>query len=994
MRSATTAVLFAAMVLVCGAPGMAGAVRAASASSPPPASQADGAAGKIDPRLRAALAGPTESAARGLVGAGARVGSFGLPAQAAPGTSRWSDSPGQVAFPVILRTTLSAAELAALGVRAGCRVGDLVTGAVAAGDLERVAAHPAVVSIEGAYRLEPALDASIPDIRADLVNQAESGYTGSGVIVGIVDTGIDLAHEDFKNDRGETRILSIWEQDALIQAPPSGFGYGREYSRSQINSGQASAHRDLGGHGTHVAGIAAGDGSALTPAKYRGVAWQADLIIVRNYGQDIFTYGGAPPYGDGPTTVGTIDALVYLINRARALGKPLVVNLSQGTSMGPHDGTTLFERMVDGLVRDEGLTLCVAAGNDGAHAWHGRARASGQVAEITLLHEPAGSPSGEIIFECWYSPNDRFTWEIESPLGKQALLAGDASPSLGLELSLSAAPDSIAFWTTSAHPVNGQGYGLFWLLNRSTGLTTGTWTVRARAANQLPGGGVVDLYCERNQENVRIVAGVSAAGTIAMPGSAAEAISVASYNTKLQWQGQDGWHTAAQLGYTENPLGAISTFSSLGPRRDGVLKPDLSAPGMIIAAAQSAWYVSQAGFNDPGGKHTYLLGTSMASPHAAGAVALMLQKDPTLTPAQIKSILQQTARRDEFTGAAAGATFGHGKLDVKAAVDAVAGAPECATSPGDADGDGDTDVYDLVAATNDIIGRTALAPGAVVCADVNGDRALNVQDLALIVGLILGTGDGAANPAMLAAGLAAGSEAPASGAGAPPPLAWRESLTETGYRLTLAGGTVAGVQLAFMPPHGCEVAGPPRARGIREVAVAHHARLGQHYLVALAPDGVLAGPGDEIVIEIPLAASGGAGAPAFGLDVAALIVADSAGRRLELAEAPGPPLPDAPPAPATGVAAFLERIRPTPARGAATLRYTLAASGVVRVDILDAAGRHVRRVCDAWQMAGDHSLVWDGRDERERPAPAGVYFARLATPADEPQSRRIVLARD
>jgi subtilisin family serine protease len=935
------------------------------------ATSAWAAAGKIDPRLLVA-----RTAARGS-GAGWAPAAGAQPyAQA---------QPAPIALPVILRTSLGDADLAALGVQVRSRVGEFVTATVAAGDLDGVAAHPEVVSIEGAYRLDPTLDASIPEIRADLVYQADPSYTGSGVIVGIVDTGIDLTHEDFKNDLGGTRILSIWEQDAVSYAPPSGFSYGREYTRAQIDQGQATSHRDLAGHGTHVAGIAAGDGSSLSPPVYRGVAWQSDLIIVRNYGSDIFTYGGVPPWPNGPTTVGTFDALLYLINKARAFGKPLVVNLSQGASMGPHDGSTLFEQAVDDLVRDEGLILCVAAGNDGDHAWHGRVHVTGGVGEFTLLNAASAEPLGSILFECWYQPRDRFTWEIESPLGGLAVMAGDASPAGGLVLGLGALPDSIGYWTTPEHPVNGEGYALFLLSNLSAGLTTGTWTVRARAANGLPAGGVVDLYCERNQEDVRVVQGLNPIGTITMPGSSTEPICVASYNTKLQWQGQDGWHTSAQLGYVENPLGAISTFSSRGPRRDGVLKPDLAAPGMIIASAQSTWYVSNAGFNDPGGKHTYLLGTSMASPHVAGAIALMLEKNPTLTPAQVKSILQQTARRDDSTGPTAGGAFGYGKLDVKAAVDAVEGELECATVPGDADGDEDTDVFDLVAAVNHIIGRTALGPGPKICADVNADRTLNVQDLALIVDLILGIeadgGEGAATSAT---------------------LAWSETLTETGYRLTLSGAAVAGVQLVFTPPHGYALAGAPRVRGDSEVNseahseanVAHHERLGQHYLVAYAPGGVLAGPAGETVIEVPLAGLPGADAEAGRFDVASLIVSDPNGRRLTLAERPDPEPPAEPLNPPMGVAAFLERIQPNPARGAATIRYTLAATGEVHIDIHDAAGRLVRRLGDGWQMAGDHSLVWDGCDHAGRAAPAGVYFARLGTAGGATQSRRIVLAGD
>ncbi len=936
------------------------------------------AGGKIDPRLLAALA---LNPARPTTQAGT----------AGPAVQAMGSGEGP-AFPVLVRATLTDAELVALGAQVHSRVGDLVTATVAAQDLDRLAGHPDVHAVEAPYRLVPTLDASIPDIRADLVHAAPGGYTGRGVIVGVVDTGIDYTHEDFQDAQGNTRILALWDQTTAVSAPPSGFTYGREYSRQQIDSGLV-LHVDSEGHGSHVAGIAAGDGSSLAEETYRGVAPEADLIVVRNYGDDIFYYGGgATPYGTSATTVGTIDALTYLLQKAQALGRPLVVNLSQGTSMGPHDGTTLFEAAVDELVRSQGLILCVAAGNDQARSWHGRIQVGSAPGRFAIEHDGSQQRESVILFECWYEAGDLFSWEIESPGAARVAIGSNVSPAGGLALGLAALPDSVCYWTTPSHPVNGQGYGYFCLLNRPNGVTAGTWTVYAHPENALPQGGAVDLYCERNQYGLRVVEGVTTISNVGMPGSATEAISVASYNTKLQWQGQDGWHTIAQLGVSENPLGAISTFSAQGPRRDGVRKPDLAAPGQIIASAKAKGYRTDPGFNDPDGRHTYLLGTSMASPHVAGTIALMLEKDPTLGPAEVKSILQQAARQDTYTGPVPNDIFGSGKLDAKAAVDAVEGQVECATRPGDANGDDVVDVFDLVATVNDIIARTPLARAAQACADVNGDRALNVQDLTLIAGLILGTGTGDGAPS-LAGDIhlrtpAASSEAP----GAPGKLAWNERFDEDAYHLELSGVPIGGLEMAFMLPRGMMVAGSPRVVGLDggEVRLAHHERLGQHFLVAYAPAGVLADSDDVLHLEVPLRRvwSDPHGPQPF--DVTRLIVSDPRGRALRLAGAPS--LPADPPPETSGVAAYVARAWPNPARGPMTLRYELPQSGPVRIDVHDVTGRIVCTLWDGWQMAGGHLLKWDARDHHGRAVPAGTYFARLQTAGGE-HSRKITITR-
>ncbi|MBD3162834.1 MAG: S8 family serine peptidase, partial [Candidatus Eisenbacteria bacterium] len=293
------------------------------------------AAGKIDPNLLLALSTPTTMS--------------GSLKQAARKIVILGESPEAPVFPCIIRTSLDDAALASLGAAPQSRIGEFVTARIAAEDLGRVAADPGVLGIEASYRMVPSLDVSVPEIRANLVNQgAPSGYSGSGVIYGMLDDGIDITHEDFKN-AGGSRVLYIWDHYRDGNAP-SGFDYGYEYTKAMIDAGQASQFVNDGGHGSHVAGIAVGDGSSLPQNTYRGVAWEADIIHVRNGYCDLFCYGGGSPWWGSQTTVGSIDGLNYMINKANALGKPLVVNQSQGTMMGPHDGTTFFEQSYDNLV--------------------------------------------------------------------------------------------------------------------------------------------------------------------------------------------------------------------------------------------------------------------------------------------------------------------------------------------------------------------------------------------------------------------------------------------------------------------------------------------------------------------------------------------------------------------------------------------------------------------------------------------------------------------
>src|SRR5690606_12996566 len=188
-------------------------------------------------------------------------------------------------------------------------------------------------------------------------NPVPQGYLGDEVIIGFIDTGIELAHPDFQNEDGTTRIIALWDQTQDENIPfrvPEAYGYGQEWNAEDINLG-ITGHNDqpsYSGHGSTVAGVGAGNGNAT--GQFKGVAPNADLIIISS---DF----------DHPNWSATVaDAIDFIFAKAEALGKPAVVNLSLGDYYGSHDGLdapTLFtDQLLDAA---PGRVVVAAAGNSG-----------------------------------------------------------------------------------------------------------------------------------------------------------------------------------------------------------------------------------------------------------------------------------------------------------------------------------------------------------------------------------------------------------------------------------------------------------------------------------------------------------------------------------------------------------------------------------------------------------------------------------------------------
>jgi subtilisin family serine protease len=575
------------------------------------------------------------------------------------------------------------ADLRALGIGFNATLGDVATADVSIAQLRALAAHPAVLTIEAATLLAPNLDASVPATGANLLRtQAGSGwtdtsYTGRGVLIGIIDTGIDLRHEDFLKPDGTTRALAVWDQSSSVGRPPRGFSYGAECTADQINVRDCPMV-DRNGHGTHVAGIAAGDGSATGQGqaayRYIGMAPEADLLVVKL---------GAS------TSTRIMDALSYLKDKATRLDKPIVVNLSYGAPLGPHDGTLNLDAAIDNFTGPDnspGAVVVVSAGNSGQTSSGGPLHAVGCFQNgttppncpsgITAL--PAANPATvsfvvptgtqTVYLDVWYPGAATFGVGMASPVACATQAAVPGSP----PVVASTPCGTIMIAASDVYAPNGDRHSLV-LLTNSSELTSGVWTL-AITGNSLPPDSATrfdvwpDAVPRGNAPNFTSLG--SAETTIETPASAAEAIAVVPYVTKPTWTTIDG---GCGGGTTFNQL---ASYASRGPLRPCTTcgtqaeKPDLAAPGLVVfSSLSSRLETGTADMTcrvDLDRRHYALDGSSMAAPHVTGAAALLLQINRNLTARQVKSYLRSNTWLPQPMPAT---QWGQGRLNIKAAVD-------------------------------------------------------------------------------------------------------------------------------------------------------------------------------------------------------------------------------------------------------------------------------------------------------------------------------------
>jgi subtilisin family serine protease len=554
---------------------------------------------------------------------------------------------------IVAQVTDSTAWEALSEVRLGAIIGafengsSIVTGRIPVNRIDYVHAQPFVKSLKASQRLSPALAKTIEETgaRADLLPQGNLAAGGAGVIIGIVDSGCDFTHKNFRNSDGSTRLLAIWDQGGPT-GPDSPSGYGRVYTREEIDAAlqQDDPYTALGygpppdsvdeqgSHGTHVMDIAAGNGLGTGVP---GVAPNADLIFVELNANDVpwraqAAVAAGQTFGD---SVRLLEALQYIFSFAAAT--PCAINISLGTNAGPHDGTKLVEQGIDRLIRQApNRAVSIAASNsfsDGIHAV-GEAPAGGQ---LDLLWQIPSSDVSNNELDVWYPGADRLSIEILGPNGVSLVTTAP-----GQNRSLTGGGKTVALIANRlADRDNGDNHiGVF--LERD--LPAGTWTVRFHNAGATPT--KLHAWIERYDP---------AQSNFAPPHDNSHTLGSISC----------GWATIVVGSYDAHKATTpISYFSSAGPTRDGRNKPELSAPGHAVLAAWSR----------TGDRATRKSGTSMAAPAVTGVAALVLAeahaRGVSLSGSQLVEILTQTARQNPPAPGAWDSRYGNGRVSASAAV--------------------------------------------------------------------------------------------------------------------------------------------------------------------------------------------------------------------------------------------------------------------------------------------------------------------------------------
>lgn len=460
--------------------------------------------------------------------------------------------------------------------------------------------------------------------------------TGNNVSIGIVDSGFDLSHPMFRDRDGNLRVVALLDQTQG----------NREYDTATLESewvaGGSRPGSDTNGHGTHVATIAGGS----KYANYEGIAPEAKFLLVK-------------------TDFLNVDLAVSWIYR-QAGASPCVANLSLGYHFGSHDGTSNEERLYDTLV-GAGKILVISAGNERKDPIHLNGLfVPNQIEEVAFDIFPQRPPQTPFVATTfWYPDIDSYELDLITPSG-QAL----PTPTIGNTDSYSSGNLNIEI-SRQAYPVSNLTQIQIAISFSSSNVSPNDlrdWRFRIRCLSATTGR--FDAWFNNSGlAAFRPHPLVQAQGTIGIPATANGCIAVASHVSKNSWESDAGLQQDIRA-----VVGRSSSFSSLGPTRDGRWKPEISAPGQYVTAAL-ADASELSGLSERVNNSDRLLtieGTSMSAPVVTGSIALMLEKNPTLTPNQIKEIFQATAKKDMHTQKTPWTNaYGYGKLNIVAALNQI-----------------------------------------------------------------------------------------------------------------------------------------------------------------------------------------------------------------------------------------------------------------------------------------------------------------------------------
>lgn len=541
-------------------------------------------------------------------------------------------NPEEQTWELIVKYSGSLEEIRRLGVRVDEMRNEYAILTVPERLIETVSAFPQIEFIEKPKRLFFVVDRAKAASCINILQEPPQNLTGRGVLVAVLDSGIDYFHEDFRTEEGTTRIVALWDQtldrvftqEEINQALETG---SREQAYALVPSTDAS------GHGTAVAGIAAGNGRAEAGA-YRGVAYESELLVVK--------LGTARAEGF-PRTTELMRAVDFAVGKAVELGKPLAVNISFGNTYGSHDGTSLLETFLDDIGNYGRTTIIVGSGNEGASAGHvsgslisempgsGGTRAPGVQIELSVAPYETG-----LSVQLWKAYTDQFRIRLQTPSGE---VLGPLSEQLGPLRYRYRNTQILVYYGKPGPYSQAQEIYFDFVPDAGAYVESGIWSfileaqrlVEGRYDLWLPSSGVLNT-------STRFLTATPDT-TLTIPSSAVKVITVGAYNSTYN---------------------SYADFSGRGfTRRTNQVKPDIAAPGVgIMAPAVRGGYQS-------------VTGTSFAAPVVTGSAALMMQwgiidgRDPFLYGEKLKAYLHRGARQLPGFGVYPNPLVGYGVLCVR-----------------------------------------------------------------------------------------------------------------------------------------------------------------------------------------------------------------------------------------------------------------------------------------------------------------------------------------
>ncbi len=547
-----------------------------------------------------------------------------------------------------------------------------ITALVPIDSFELVSNNDCVKYLDIGVPSRPLLDEARFFTNTDEVHEGlglNSSYDGTGVVVGIIDTGFDFTHPTFKDANGDLRISKVWIQNDISGLSPAGYNYGTEYvGETQILTKQIDTNTES--HGTHVTGIATGIGTNNSSNDYRGIAYNSEIVLV--------SYQPTINQQISNNSTNIIDALNYLVNYAKSINKPIVINMSLGSHFGAHDGSSILDQEIDDLSGD-GIIIVGSAGNEGNKKIHASSTFNTKETKYYFV-ENNQKPS--VAIDIWGNVNTNFdiSFSIYKTITDNWIAVNpeyyNTNNSSNNQIELNDSSDSDKWIINYAIPnpePNLKPRALV-TVNYSNDLSLNDgdiFVLEIKAENT-----TIHAWCNSEKETAvfenyayaNVEDGDTNFTVAEIGGTANDIITVGAYTSKSSYVDFSG-----NSHNIPNTLGDIAPFSSIGPTVDGRIKPDITAPGNVVVSSVNSFdnnFTSTSpkvvsGVTD-GFKNWWfgrLQGTSMSAPVVTGIIALWLQARPNLNVNDIKAILDNTAIQDSFTGNTNNNTWGRGKID-------------------------------------------------------------------------------------------------------------------------------------------------------------------------------------------------------------------------------------------------------------------------------------------------------------------------------------------